>query len=168
MPKSKLLEKPRQSDSADDLDEPCSTVEAIRAKADALFRTALECCRQHERFARVVRLSAVSSEQRAASDLCDRCNEMLGACVAAYEKCTAREHPDGDHEAWWHKANALWHASREYLRRHDGCDGSSRRLDKHTAAKLGELHMEYELEASALLALQQATEAYRKVRPEAW
>ena len=168
MPKSKLLDTPRAAAAADDLDEPCSTVEAIRATADALFRTALECCRQHERFARVVRLSAVSTEQRAASALCEQCDEMLAACVTAYEQCTARVHPDGDHEAWWHKSNSLWHASREYLRRHAGCDRLSRSLAKPTSAKLGELHMEYELEASALLALQQATEAYRKVRPEAW
>ena len=168
MPKSKLLAEPRRAVDADELDDPCSTVEAIRAKADALFRTALECCRQHERFARVVRLSAVAAEQRAASSLCDLCDETLAQAVTAYEKCTAREHPDGPDGAWWHKSNTLWHASREYLRRHAGCDRLSRRLSDHSSAKLGELQMEYELEASALLALQQATEAYRKVRPEAW
>ena len=168
MPKSKLLAEPRKAADADDLDDPCSTVEAIRAKADALFRTAHECCRQHDRFARVVRLSAVAAEQRAASDLCALCDETLASAVTAYEQCTAREHPDGDDGAWWHKSNSLWHASREYLRRHAGCDRLSRRLAEHSSAKLGELQMEYELEASALLALQQATEAYRKVRPEAW
>jgi hypothetical protein len=31
---------------------------------------------------------------------------------------------------------------------------------------LGDLHFEYELEASALLGLKQATAAYQKLRPE--
>ena len=168
MPKSKLLAEPRAAVDAVDPDAPCTTVEAIRAKADALFRTALECCRQHDRLARVVRLSTLASEQRAAGSLCALCDEMLAQAVTAYEKCTAREHPDGDDGAWWHKSNGLWHASREYLRRHAGCDHVSRRLADQSSAKFGELQMAYELEASALLALHQATEAYRKVRPEAW
>ena len=37
----------------------------------------------------------------------------------------------------------------------------------HDVTKLAALGVEYELEASALLALQQAVEAYRKLRPDA-
>jgi hypothetical protein len=33
---------------------------------------------------------------------------------------------------------------------------------------LADLVMQYDLEASALLALRHAAEAYRKIRPEAW
>ena len=78
-------------------------------------------------------------------------------------------HPDGADEAWWHRANALWHASREYARRHRGCDRAGRDMAgaQHSSDMLASLNIEYELEASALLALKHATEAYRKVRPEA-
>ena len=34
--------------------------------------------------------------------------------------------PEGDDEEWWRRANALWLASKEYLRRHGGCDAASR------------------------------------------
>jgi hypothetical protein len=37
---------------------------------------------------------------------------------------------------------------------------------KHDAGQLASMQMEYELEASALLALRHAAEAYRKTRPE--
>jgi hypothetical protein len=37
---------------------------------------------------------------------------------------------------------------------------------KHSAEQLGAMHMEYELEASALLAMRHAADAYRKTRPE--
>ena len=42
---------------------------------------------------------------------------------------------------------------REYLRRHGECDSSSKDLKDHSPERLNALHTEYELEASALLAL---------------
>jgi hypothetical protein len=164
MPKSTQLTD--SSPALDGASRP-KPADAIRAKADALFRTACECCRQHQRYARLVALSALESEQRAARGVVRLWDETLEAMTDAYEKCTARAHPDGDDEAWWHRANALWHSSREYLRRHSVCERDSRRIEDRSTAKLGELQLDYELEASALLGLQQALDAYRKVRPDA-
>jgi hypothetical protein len=148
-------------------EEPLSPIEAICAKADTLFRSACECCRQHERLARMVEISTVDAEQRTTTELVKLCDAALAKAAAAYEKCTARAHPNGDDEAWWHKANALWYASREYLRRNSESERASRHLNPQSATTFGELHMDYELEASALLALQQAVDSYRKSRPDA-
>jgi len=148
-------------------EEPQSQVEAICAKADTLFRAACECCRQHERLARVLEVSTIDAEQRTATELVKLCDAALAKAAAAYEKATVRAHPNGDDEAWWHKANALWYASREYLRRNFESARASRRLAPQSATKLGELHMDYELEGSAMLALQQAVDGYRKARPDA-
>jgi len=146
---------------------PQPSVDAICAKADALFRAACECCRQHERQARMGEISSLDSEHRTATELVKLCDAALAEAAAAYEKCTARARPNGDDEAWWHRANGLWSASREYLRRNSESDRASRRIEPRSATKLGELQIDYELEASALLALQQAMEGYRKVRPGA-
>lgn len=138
------------------------------AKADALYRAAAECCRQHERIARLVAREAPDDEQRSAYAQVDHCDRALTAMTAAYEKCGARLHPDGDDEAWWKRANALWHASREYARRHVETERAGRAIGAaHAPETLGMLNVEYELEASALLALRQATAAYKKVRPHA-
>jgi hypothetical protein len=147
--------------------EPTPT-ERLRIKADALCRAALEACHQQQRLALLSRQPALQAEHTLARELCKLCDRALQERVAAYEQASARLHPDGDDEAWWHRANGLWHASREYLRHHSGCDNLSRHLpEHHNAEDLGELQIEYELEASALLALRQAMEAYRRVRPEA-
>jgi hypothetical protein len=144
------------------------TAATLCSKADALYRAAVECCRQHERVAKLSERDAPAEEQRAAAAQVDHCDGTLRDLAAAYEKCGARLHPDGEDESWWHRANALWHASREYARRH----AESLQTRRSAAAErepeaLGQLNVEYELEASALLALRQATEAYRKVRPHA-
>jgi hypothetical protein len=55
----------------------------------------------------------------------------------------------------------------EYARRHSLSDRASGEFRAHDAQKLTSLGVEYELEASSLLALQHAVEAYRKLRPEA-
>jgi hypothetical protein len=137
-----------------------------RERADALFRAAIECCRQHERYARVVASDADDGEESAVSRVVSLCDEQLRAAVTAYE--TAAVRPDRDaQDEWWRRANALWLASREWVRRHEHCDETSRRLGRHTPEKLGELAMEYDLEASALLALRHALDAYRQVCPEA-
>ena len=85
----------------------------------------------------------------------------------AYEQAAADVHPTGDDEGWWHSANALWLASREYLRRNHGCDAASKELKEHGPERLGSLHTEYELEASALLGMRHAADAYKQDRPTA-
>lgn len=135
-------------------------------KADTLFRTAAECCRQHHRYARLVEMGVHEDEQRAALRLVGACDEQLAEAVKAYAaSCMA---VNGErHGDWWHRANTLWHASREYARRHSLSNTASGEFRAHDLSKLTSLGVEYELEASALLALQQAVEGYRKLRPEA-
>ncbi|MFP5356421.1 MAG: hypothetical protein ACLGIK_14955 [Gemmatimonadota bacterium] len=143
-----------------------AAIETPRTQADRMFRAAQECVRQRQRYARLVDHGAHEEEQQAALRVACLCDEVLQAGAKSYEtvSATASAHRDED---WWHKANALWHAVREYSRRHQGCNQDSRRFSNHSPARLGELAMEYDLEASALLALQHAVTAYRKVVPEA-
>ena len=139
---------------------------ALRGRADALYRAAQECCRQHDRSAKLTNGSEDPDlEHKHADALCRMCDGSLSEMAEAYALAAGKLTPTRD-EAWWHKANALWHASREYARRHAGCDALNRRIaTKHSAEKLREMQMEYELEASALLALRHAADAYRKERP---
>lgn len=138
----------------------------LRRLADALFRAALECCRQHRRLSCLVAAEALDAEQTAAAAITARCDAFLAEVVPAYERAASRA-TGLDREEWWHKANMLWRASREHLRHHDTADRATRLLRLHSREKLGELAVEYDLEASALLGLKHALEAYRKVRPEA-
>ena len=142
-------------------------VDALRLRADALYRCAVECCRQHERIARLMDKELTPIEQRIQGEVVALCDEALTEIAADYEKCGARVHPSGDDVGWWQKANAIWLASREYIRRHRLSELVGRRASDQNPTKFGELQMDYELEASALLALQQAIGAYRKVRPGA-
>src|SRR4051794_14770311 len=142
-------------------------VAVVRARADALYHAAVECCRQHDRSAKLFHSSEQEElEHKHADALCAMCDGSLAELSAAYETATAHVHPP-EAEGWWHKANALWHASREYQRRHAGCDALSKRVaTQHSPDQLAAMQMEYELEASSLLALRHAAEAYRKTRPE--
>jgi len=142
-------------------------VERARDAADALFRAATECCHQHDRASRIHAKSALDDEIREAQRVCEACDEALRERTGEYERTAADVHPTGGDEGWWHRANALWLASREYLRRNGGCDAASRELKEHSKARLGKLHTEFELEASALLALRHAASAYRQDRPTA-
>jgi hypothetical protein len=148
-----------------------SPAAALCARADALFRAACECYRQHERVARLVGQSDDDAEQKAAYAMVEHCDRTLESMAAAYERASARVHPDGDDEVWWRKANALWHASREYARRQRESERVAKRANgangTRDAASLATLNMDYELEASALLALKQALDGYKKVRPHA-
>lgn len=138
----------------------------LEAAADALCRASFEAARQHERVAKLNERGAHFSEMQEATALCALAHQHLKARAELYEASAAAgkgTHADG----FWHAANALWYAAREYGRRHTDCDAASARLGKHSPEKLGELAMEYELEASALLALRNAITAYRKFRPEA-
>ena len=142
--------------------------EMLRARADQLCRAAAECCRQHERFAHLLRIDADDSELRGVQEVVSVCERLLEEATEAYAKAAARKHPGGDDEAWWHKANALWHASREYIRRYDSCNRATRRVAAdHSPDKLGELQVHYALAASALLSLRQSLEGYQKTRPDA-
>lgn len=132
-----------------------------------MFRAALECCHQHDRVSRVHAKSAVEEEVKSAQEACEHCDDALRMLTTAYEQAAADVRPTGADEGWWHRANGLWLASREYLRRNDGCDEASREFKQHGSDQLGALHAEYELEASALLALKHATDAYRRDRPTA-
>ena len=144
-----------------------SSTDVYFQRADALYRCAVECCRQHERLARLLDLGAHAVEQKAAQKAVSLCDETLAEMTAAYEKAATRAHPADEDESW-HKANTLWHASREFARRSRTCDLAALKMgdhDEHSSARLGELAMDYDLYASALLALRHATEAYMKVRP---
>ena len=97
---------------------------------------------------------------------CEVCDDSLREMADAYSSAAASLHPDGE-VPWWHKANALWHAAREYSRRHAGCEAMSRKVSsKHSSGQLASMQMEYELLASAMLALRQAADAYCRTRPE--
>ena len=166
MPKSPASSAPSVAGAADPA-ESQTPAQQLQQRADALFRAAVETCRQHRRYAALVDKGAREPEQRAALKLQTLCDEMLVEAIASYERCGAKvQGLDG--EAWWRKANSLWHNAREYERRHQVTERASRLLNaQHDQQMLGELALEYDLEASALLMLQQAIEAYRKVRPEA-
>lgn len=144
--------------------EATPTVPMVRDAADALYRAAIECCHQHDRVSRIVGSSQVDEELVEAQKVCETCSESLRALTANYETVSASVHPTGSDEQWWHCANGLWLASKEYLRRHQGCDAATRQLKNHGPERLGELHTEYELEGSSLLALRHAAEAYKRDR----
>ena len=144
-----------------------SPVEAVRDCADALFRAADECCYQHDRISRILTKSSVEAELNSAQRMCELTDKTMRDLSEAYQTTSADVHPTGTDEGWWRNANTLWMASREYLRRHKGCDVSSRQLQQHGRDRLEALHADYELEASALLSLRHAADAYRQTRPSA-
>ena len=147
-------------------DAVAADVRGPTACADALGRTAAETCRQHERLSHLMDLGVGQAELEATHALVDTCDLALAECVRDFETVCART-PSSDDATVRPAANALWLAAREYLRRHSIAERASRQLQQHDAEKLGDLHFEYELEASALLALRQAASAYGKVRSEA-
>jgi hypothetical protein len=121
--------------------------------------------RQRERYAKLVATGTSEVEQQAALRVACLCDEILLDSVHAYEKVVATETSRSD-EDWWHKANSLWHACREYQRRHTNCEECSRQVGSRKPGKLTELALEYDLEASALLALRLVLAPYRKVCPD--
>ena len=141
-------------------------VNPVIDNADALLRSAVESCRQHERVGRLIEKQCSDEELASVAELCDICSKHLDNRTAAYEGAAAAGKGKND-EAIWHAANTLWHASREYSRRHHSCDAISAKFKNKNEEAFGALTMEYELEASAVLALRQTIAAYRKLRPEA-
>ena len=138
----------------------------LAEQADMLYRAAAECGRQHRRHASLGDRPTADAEQGAAFKVVCLCDDVLAGQVAAYEKAAAAATERLD-AGWWHKGNMLWHASREYLRHHERCDTVSRRIGERGPEKLGEMAMEFDLEASALLALRIAVDAYKAERPGA-
>ncbi len=138
---------------------------SLLSVADALCRSATECCRQHDRVARIVERSDVDVEVNFAQEFCEVIHTGLGKLLSVYERGAAEE--PGSGEPWRQRSDALQHAARDYLRRHNECDQAARKLHRHDSQLLATLAMEFEFEASALLTLRHATEAYRKERPEA-
>ncbi len=157
---------PSESASRKLLDAMAQEVRTPEACADSLGRTAAETCRQHERLSRLMDLGVAQSELEATHALVDTCDLALAECVRDMEKACATA-PSSENADARATANALWLAAREYLRRHSIAEKASRQLQQHDVEKLGDLHFEYELEASAMLALKQAAHAYAKIRPEA-
>ncbi len=110
-------------------------------------------------------LAVSQSEIEAAYAMVDTIDLALAECVRDFEKaCGSGSVSVVADER--HAANSMWLAAREYLRRHSIAERASRQLTHHGAEKLGDLHFEYELEASALLGLKHATASYQKIRPE--
>lgn len=149
-----------------DHDAELSPTLRVRGQADVLYRAASECVRQRGRYATLVASSAGDSELESSWRLVSLCDDLLAEAVQSYEQVVAKD-GGAANEPWWHPANSLWMASREYVRRHKEVDESSRRLGAHSPAKLTELALQYDLEASALLALDHALASYRKCCPEA-
>jgi len=138
----------------------------LQCAADAMFRAAAECCRQQGRLSRVLELSCGEIELKGVVEVSVASARALEEAGLRYSALASESH-DGLGEECWHAANTLWHASREYARRHQGCDLKSAKLSRHSSAQLGELAVEYELKASAVLALRYSVEQYAKLRPEA-
>jgi len=138
----------------------------LQCVADGLYRAAAECCLQQARISRVLDLQCGEEELESVIEVSVLCVRILADAGARYSALGSTSH-DGLSEECWHAANALWHASREYARRHLSCNVKSAQMSRHSAAHLGELAVEYELKASAVLALRYAVAEYAKYRPDA-
>lgn len=149
------------------IDPSVTSLDLLRAKADGLFRTAQECIRQQDRCAHLGALSCGQTEKRLAQSAARHSIEALATMLDSYEKSSSSLKVEGADEAWWRKANAVWMAAREFARRHSGTDAASKNIESADPSRFGDLAIDFELEASALLALRQSTESYRQVRPEA-
>lgn len=148
-------------------ERPQDPVLVVRDVADALYRSAAECCHQHEHLSVVLAKAVIDEEIAAAQRLCQATAGALQSLVERYERESAGVRPGGADETWWKRANTLWLASRDYVRRHQGCDDSTGDLKNHGPGRLETLLAEYELEASAVLSLRQAADGYRQDRPDA-
>ena len=147
------------------IDPTVTTVELLRAKADGLARSGAEGIRQRDRCAKLNSLDCGQTEKKLAREAATIADRALVQMLESYGKSSARLKPEGDDEAWWKKANAVWMAAREYTRRHgatDDSEGTARHSGE--VAVLGELQLDAELEASALLAMRQAVKAYAGIR----
>lgn len=142
-----------------------SRINGLLEQADALYRAASECHRQHTRYAKLIERGASEDEQRSALEMAYLCDDALGSALIGYEK--AAEKAGALTDDWWHRSNKLWHASQQYIKRHSSCDGMAKRLGRQSPNRLAELTLAFDLEASALLGLRMAADSYRTIRPEA-
>jgi len=131
--------------------------------AELLQGVALESCGRHHRYSALVKRGAAVSEQKAALAAVRECDEILDEAVDLYQLVCLEETNHAD-DAWWHKANMVWRAAKEYLRHNVASRRSTRFDNGHSRYHLRELSIEYELEASALLHLRHATDSYKAVR----
>ena len=139
---------------------------ALQCAADNMLRSGSECCRQQARIGRVLDLQCGEEELEAVIEVSVLCVRILAESCERYAAVGSGAR-DGLDEATWHAANTLWHASREYSRRHNSCNVKSAQMSRHSANHLGELAVEYELKASAVLALRYAVDEYARLRPDA-
>jgi hypothetical protein len=140
-----------------------SFAETPRGTADRMFRAAMECMRQRERYARLVGSGAHDLEQLAALRVTAVCDDILSETMQSYEKLAAQ--PASGDDEWRRQANALWHACREYRRRAHNREAKENKLTGR-GAKLEKLALEYDLEASSLLALKLALGGFRQICPD--
>ena len=152
----------KQSTAKDDVAVAPSLIEV----ADALLRAAVEASRQHERVGRLLAKGWLDDELKHVAQMCDAAVGHLTVCADGYERAASQGKGALD-ETLWRTANGLWHAGRDTVRRHDLPATLVRRLGKHTPEQLQQVQVEFELQASSLLAMRQAIAAYRKLRPEA-
>jgi hypothetical protein len=146
-------------------DDPSVPARSALSCCDALARTATETCRQHERLAKLMALGVAQSELEAAHAMVDTIDLALAESVTDFEKICGTGAVT-DQADVRQAANTMWLAAREYLRRHSIAERASRQIAQRDADTLGDLQMEYELEATALLGLKHATATYQKLRPE--
>jgi hypothetical protein len=167
MPKSASAPAPPSATPADDA--PAFPLDVLRARADRLARAAREAGRQHLRCSDLCGRADVDvDELKGILELAAVADRLLGEAAEAYAKAGAKLHPEGDDAGWWKPANALWLAAREHVRRHSLGDQLSKRIGSAPSReRLQELHVAYELEASAVLSLQQVADAYCRARPSA-
>ncbi|HEX6575383.1 MAG TPA: hypothetical protein VF042_10485, partial [Gemmatimonadaceae bacterium] len=67
--------------------------DTLVGKADALYRAATECHRQHTRYAALVDKDAPADDQRSALEMAYISDDSLATAMTAYEK--AKGHDEG-------------------------------------------------------------------------
>ena len=160
MPRTPAPDPAARPDSIPPDDTPAFPMDVLRARAERMARIALEACRQHERCAELYHRTGVDpAELKSQLEMTALANRQLAEAVADYEKAASKARPKGEDtgDPWRRRANVLWMAARDHLRRNE----TGARLERavaaqHSADQLGELHVAYELEASAILSLLQA------------
>jgi hypothetical protein len=95
------------------------------------------------------------------------CDQALAELAACYERAADKARPSKEN-ACWRAANALWMAAREYGCRRTSAQAALATIDggEHST-RLAAIALDYDLDASALLLLKQATDVYGRTRPEA-
>jgi hypothetical protein len=146
--------------------EEAVTPPALVDVADILLRAAAEASRQHDRVGRLLAKGCLDDELTHVAELCDATVRHLAGTAATYESAAAHGKETVDEQVW-RAANSLWHASRDAVRRHGDSESLAKRLGRHTPEQLAQVQVEFELQASSLLAMRQAIATYKKLRPEA-